>query len=91
MVKHPGQHEYQMSFFLHLWLEGEDPQTWRGRVNDGDGCHSGAFEDEQALLGFIREQLSRRSICLPRKASKRLEIDREGEVLSVTTVGVKKT
>src|ERR1700693_1406511 len=31
--------------------------SWRGRVNDGDGGCSMVFEDEQALLSFIRSRL----------------------------------
>ena len=61
-------HERQMSFFLHLWLEGRERPAWRGRVNDGDGGHSSAFEDEQALLDFIRIRLLKESIVLPRRA-----------------------
>jgi hypothetical protein len=57
--------ERQMSFFIHLWLEGGEHPSWRGRVNDGDGGHSSAFEDEQALLGFIRSRLLTESIVLP--------------------------
>jgi hypothetical protein len=49
--------ERQMSFFIHLWLECGERPAWRGRVNDGDGGHSSAFEDEQALLGFIRSRV----------------------------------
>jgi hypothetical protein len=60
-------HECQMSFFIHLWLEGGDRPAWRGRVNDGAGGHSIAFEDEQALLGFIRSRLLNESIVLPRR------------------------
>lgn len=62
--------ERQMSLFIHLWLEGEERPAWRGRVNDGDGGHSRAFEDEQALLGFIRECLLDESIELPRRQGK---------------------
>jgi hypothetical protein len=36
-------------------------------VNDGDGGHSVAFEDEQALLGFIRSRLLNESIVLPQQ------------------------
>jgi hypothetical protein len=63
-------HECQMSFFLHLWLEGGERPAWRGRVNDGDGGHSTAFEDEQALLGFIRKRLLNESVVLPERRSK---------------------
>ena len=59
--------ERQMSFFIHLWLEGGERPAWRGRVNDGDGGHSGAFEDEQALLSFIRARLAKESVVLPQK------------------------
>lgn len=59
--------EHQMSFFIHLWLEDGERPAWRGRVNDGDGGHSVAFEDEQALLGFIRSRLLDESIVLPRR------------------------
>jgi hypothetical protein len=59
--------ERQMSFFIHLWLEGGERPSWRGRVNDGDGGHSVAFEDEQALLGFIRSRLLNESIVLPQQ------------------------
>jgi hypothetical protein len=57
--------EHQVSFFIHLWLEDGDRPAWRGRVNDGDGGYSIAFEDEQALLGFIRTRLRKDSIVLP--------------------------
>jgi hypothetical protein len=57
MGKSTRLQEHQMSFFIHLWLEGEEAPAWRGRVNDGIGGHSRAFEDEQALLSFIRERL----------------------------------
>ncbi len=57
--------ELQMSFFIHLWVEGGQRRAWRGRINDGHGGHSLAFEDEQALLGFIRTQLRRESVVLP--------------------------
>ena len=59
--------ERQMSFFIHLWLEDGECPAWRGRVNDGDGGHSLAFEDEQALLGFIRGRLLREAVVLPRR------------------------
>jgi hypothetical protein len=59
--------ERQLSFFIHLWLEGGDRPAWRGRVIDGDGGHSGAFEDEQTLLSFIRDRLSSASIELPNR------------------------
>jgi hypothetical protein len=59
--------EHQMSFFIHLWLEDGERRAWRGRVNDGDGGHSVAFEDEQALLRFIRGRLAEESIVLPRR------------------------
>jgi len=58
--------EHQMSFFIHLWLEGEAPPAWRGRVNDGSGGRSKAFEDEQALVNFIRERLLEEYIVLPK-------------------------
>jgi hypothetical protein len=60
-------HECQMSFFIHLWLEGGERPTWRGRVNDAGSGHSRVFEDEQALLGFIRTQLANESIVLPQR------------------------
>jgi hypothetical protein len=59
--------ERQISFFLHLWLEDRERPAWRGRVNDGDGGHSIAFEDERALLWFIRDRLLNKSIVLPRR------------------------
>ena len=59
--------ERQMSFFIHLWLEGGERPSWRGRVNDGDGGCSSAFEDEQALLSFIRSRLLNESIVLPQR------------------------
>jgi hypothetical protein len=59
--------ERQMSFFIHVWLESGERPSWRGRVNDGDGGHSVAFEDEQALLGFIRSRLANESVVLPRR------------------------
>jgi hypothetical protein len=59
--------ERQMSFFIHLWMEGGERPAWRGRVIEGDGRHSGAFEDEQALLSFIRSRLLSESIVLPRR------------------------
>ena len=59
--------ERQMSFFIHLWLEGGERPSWRGRVSDGDGGHSSAFEDEQALLSFIRGCLLNESIVLPQE------------------------
>ena len=61
--------ERQMSFFLHIWREDGERPAWRGRVTDGDGGHSVAFEDEQALLGFIRSRLLRESVVLPRDRS----------------------
>jgi hypothetical protein len=57
--------ERQMSFFIHLWLEGGERPSWRGRVSDGEGGHSSAFEDEQALLGFIRSRLLNEAVVLP--------------------------
>jgi hypothetical protein len=57
--------ERQMSFFIHLWLEGGERPSWRGRVSDGEGGHSSAFEDEQALVTFIRKRLLNESIVLP--------------------------
>ena len=62
--------EHQMSFFIHLWLEGEAPPAWRGRVNDGSGGRSKAFEDEQALVSFIRERLLEEYITLPRRGQR---------------------
>jgi hypothetical protein len=64
-----GSHlqERQMSFFLHLWLEGDDSSAWRGRVNDGMGGPSKAFEDEQTLLNFIRERLLSEYVVLPKR------------------------
>jgi hypothetical protein len=62
--------ERQMSFFIHLWLEGGERPAWRGRVNDGDGGHSLAFEDEQALLSFIRTRLANESVVLPAKRNR---------------------
>jgi hypothetical protein len=59
--------ERQMSFFIHLWLEGGEQPSWRGRVNDGDGGHSSAFEDEHALLRFIRNRLAKESVVLPQR------------------------
>jgi hypothetical protein len=59
--------ERQMSFFIHLWREGGERPSWRGRVNDGDGGSSSAFEDEQALLNFIRSRLLSESVVLPRR------------------------
>jgi hypothetical protein len=59
--------ERQMTFFIHLWLECGERRSWRGRVNDGDGGRSSAFEDEQALLGFIRSRLRNESIVLPKR------------------------
>jgi hypothetical protein len=59
--------ERQMSFFIHLWLEAGDRPSWRGRVSDGEGGHSSAFEDEQALLGFIRQRLAQESVRLPER------------------------
>jgi hypothetical protein len=60
-------HECQVSLFLHLWLECGERPSWRGRVIDGEGGTSSAFEDEQALLDFIRHRLSSESIVLPRR------------------------
>ena len=59
--------ERQMSFFIHLWLERGERPSWRGRVSDGEGGLSSAFEDEQALLGFIRSRLLRKSVVLPQQ------------------------
>jgi hypothetical protein len=59
--------ERQISLFIHLWLEGGERPSWRGRVNDGEGGHSSAFEDEQALLSFIRSRLLIESIILPQR------------------------
>jgi hypothetical protein len=59
--------ECQMSFFIHLWVEDGERPSWRGRVNDGESGHSIAFEDEQALLGFIRSRLLSASIVLPQR------------------------
>jgi hypothetical protein len=59
--------ERQLSFFIHLWLESGDIPSWRGRVKDGNGDRSGAFEDEQTLLSFIRERLSNASVELPKR------------------------
>ena len=67
MSKGTRVQEHQISFFIHLWLEGEEPTAWRGRVNDGGGGHSRAFEDEQALLSFIRERLLEEYIVLPKR------------------------
>jgi hypothetical protein len=57
--------ERQISLFIYLWLEGGDRPSWRGRVNDGEGGRSSAFEDEQALLSFIRSRLLSESVVLP--------------------------
>jgi hypothetical protein len=59
--------EHQMSFFIHLWLEDGEHPLWRGRVNDGDGGHSIAFENEEVLLEFIRSRLLKESVVLPRR------------------------
>jgi hypothetical protein len=59
--------ERQMSFFIHFWLEVGERPAWRGRVNDGDGGHSIAFEDEQALFDFIRGRLLKESVVLPQR------------------------
>ena len=59
--------ERQVNFFIHLWLESGERPSWRGRVNDGEGGHSIAFQDEQALFGFIRARLLKESIVLPRR------------------------
>ena len=67
MGKDDGIHECQMSFFIHLWLECGEHPAWRGRVIDGEGGHSSAFEDEQALLAFIRDRLRNESIVLPQQ------------------------
>jgi len=67
MGKSTRLQEHQMSFFIHLWLEGEEAPAWRGRVNDGIGGHSRAFEDEQALLSFIRERLLKEYVTLPKR------------------------
>ena len=50
----PGE---ELSFVIHLWLEGRERPAWRGRVTESDGTRSGAFEDEDSLLGFIRGRL----------------------------------
>ena len=59
--------ERQISFFIHLWLECGERPSWRGRVSDGEGRLSSAFEDEQALLGFIRSRLLNESVVLPQR------------------------
>jgi hypothetical protein len=67
MDSHNCIEERQISFFIHLWLETGDRSAWRGRVSDGQGNCSTAFEDEQALLDFIRHRLSSACIVLPRR------------------------
>jgi hypothetical protein len=57
--------ERQMAFFIHLWLEGGERPSWRGRVSDSEGRYSSAFEDEQTLLSFIRARLVNESVVLP--------------------------
>jgi hypothetical protein len=57
--------ERQISLFIHLWLEGGERPSWRGRVKDGEAGHSSAFEDEQTLLNFIRSRLLNESVVLP--------------------------
>ena len=47
-----------------LGVSGENI-TISGRVIDGEGKNSGAFEDEEALLNFIRSRLLNESIALP--------------------------
>ena len=70
MGKSTRLQEHQMSFFIHLWLEGEEAPAWRGRVNDGIGGHSRAFEDEQALLSFIRERMLKEYVMLPKRGQR---------------------
>jgi hypothetical protein len=62
--------EHQMSFFIHLWLETGERPRWRGRVKSDDGERSSAFEDEQTLLGFIRDCLAAESVVLPWRRSR---------------------
>ena len=49
----------EVSFIIHLWLE--QGAHWRGRVSDGDGTKTCAFEDTDSLLAFIQERLQRAS------------------------------
>jgi hypothetical protein len=72
--------ERQMSFFIHLWLEGGERPSWRGRVNDGRGGCSMAFEDEQALLDFIRSRLLCESVVLPCKKLSRSAVSTRSSV-----------
>jgi hypothetical protein len=65
--------ERQMSFFIHLWLEGGERPAWRGRVSDGDRGNSSAFEDERALLCFIRSCLANEAVVLPPRRSESCE------------------
>lgn len=58
----------ELSFVIHLWLEDHGGHAWRGRVTESDGSHSGVFEDEDSLLGFIRSRLRQVSeVELPQK------------------------
>jgi hypothetical protein len=62
--------EDEMSFVIHLWLEDREHPAWRGRITDGDGAHSSAFEDEESLLGHIRGRLRAVSnVALPTRRS----------------------
>lgn len=62
--------EDEVSFVVHLWLERGERTIWRGRVTESNGAHSNAFEDEDSLLGFIRNRLREFSdVTLPEKRS----------------------
>ena len=62
--------EAEVSFVIHLWLEGGEHPIWRGRVRESNGAHSNAFEDWNSLLGFIRTRLREVSdVTLPERRS----------------------
>lgn len=58
--------EPEVSFVVHVWREKGPPQFWRGRVVDVNALRSGAFEDAQGLLSFMRIRLrALSSVVLP--------------------------
>ena len=67
MAEDGDVHKDEVSLVIHVWLENQDRPAWRGRVTQSDGSHSGAFEDEETLIEFIRSRLRDIStVILPR-------------------------
>jgi hypothetical protein len=61
-----------VSFFVQLWQDQGTRRFWRGRIVEVDGGQSGAFQDAEGLLAFLRKRLRKISgVVLPlRRAGK---------------------